>query len=333
MLDVITIGDATLDTFIDCESSSHAVSVDQKTNKLCFELGEKIGIKSLHKKVAGNAANVAVGVSRLGMSSGFWTILGDDAFSKEVVKKMKDEKVSTKYVQFQKNSESNYTVVLNFSGERTQLTYRLPRVYDLPNNLEKSKFVYLTAMGENHQMAYGELLKYLVTKHALLAYNPGGYQITCKEKICNDLLPFTNILFVNVEEAEMIIHGKSKGNHSHKLLPQKTIKTILKELHQLGPDTVVVTDGPRGSYALSDNHFYHMPIKQGPLIERTGAGDSYASGFLSAVIHGKTCQEAMMWGTINSWSVVQHIGPIDGLMYEAQMKKLVKSMRPKPVMM
>lgn len=321
MKDVISIGDATLDTFIELDSATVNCDINPQECLLCLSYADKIPISKLTKKVAGNAANVAVGTARLGLTSAFWTVLGDDLFAKDVVKKMKQEGVSTRYVQKEKGKESNFTVVLNYKAERTQLIYRVPRNYNLPNHLEKAQYVYLTAMGENHHLAYAELLAYLIKYKVKMAYNPGKYQITCKEKICDDLLPYTEILFVNKEEAELIVHGKSSGNHKG---GKKVFKTILQELHKHGPEIVVVTDGPNGSYAFADNTYYYLPIFDGPVIERTGAGDAYATGFLSAIIQGKTTAEAMVWGTFNSWSVVQKIGPIDGLLSKTKMNRLFR---------
>lgn len=320
MKDLISIGDATLDTFIALEEASVSCNINKEDCQLCLNYGDKIPIKSVIKKVAGNAANVAVGGARLGLKTAFWTVLGDDLFSDTVIKTMKKEGVSTEYVKKQKNSESNFTVVLNYKGERTQLVHALPRNYIFPKKLESSQFIYLTAMGENHHMAYAELLKYLLKTKTKLAYNPGRFQITCKEKICDDLLPYTDILFVNKEEARMVLGIKKSKNKNS----VKEIKLLLKGLVHLGPRIAVITDGANGSYAYADNVAYYLPIFKGPLVERTGAGDSYATGFLAAIMNGKTTSEAMVWGTFNSWSVVQFIGPHDGLLKKNKMLDLVK---------
>jgi ribokinase len=49
-------------------------------------------------------------------------------------------------------------------------------------------------------------------------------------------------------------------------------------------------------------------------VDRTGAGDAFASTFTAAIILGKTPAEALAWGPINSMSVVQHIGAQAGLL-------------------
>lgn len=322
--DIISLGDATLDTFIEIEEANVKCSINQDKCELCLNYADKIPINSVVQKVAGNAANVAVGSSRLGLDSAFWTVLGDDDFSQKVLSKMREEKVSTKYVQMQKNAESNFAVVLNFQGERTQLIYRAPKKYLLPT-LAPAEYVYLTAMGMNHHLVYKDVLAYLAKNQVKMAYNPGREQIVCDQKVCTSMYSYAHILFINKEEGELIIFGMQVTSHKGgKKMKEDYIKSLLLRLHNLGPEIIVMTDGINGSYVFSDHKYYFIPIFPGPLVERTGAGDSYATGFLAALIHGKSVPEAMIWGTFNSWSVVQFIGPIDGLLTVRKMEALVK---------
>lgn len=322
--DLISLGDATLDTFIELEEASVNCNLKKEECMLCLSFADKIPINKLQKKVAGNAANVAVGTSRLGLKSALWTVLGADDFAKEVIKKMKREKVSTKYIRKQRGTESNFTVVLNFQGERTQLIYRVPRKYTVPE-MDPAKFAYLTAMGPNHHTSYVGILKYLSKNQVRLAYNPGREQIVCTEPVCGSLLAYAEILFVNKEEAHLILVGKPPKKHKgSEKMREPVIRELLLGLHDLGPKIVVMTDGENGSYVFSEHKFYQLPIFPGPLIERTGAGDSYATGFLSGLIHGADIPEAMAWGTFNAWSVVQKVGPIDGLLKASQMRNMVR---------
>lgn len=323
-LDIISLGDATLDTFIELQEANVKCSINQDKCELCLSYAEKIPINHLEQKVAGNAANVAVGSSRLGLDAAFWTVLGDDDFAKSVLSKMRKENVSTKYVEIQKNTQSNFAVVLNFQGERTQLIYRAPKNYVLPK-LAPAEYVYLTAMGLNHHLVYKDVLTYIAKNKVKLAYNPGREQIICYQKICTSLYAYTHILFINKEEGELIIFGKQVTSHKGgKKMKEQYIKALLLKLHDLGPEIVVMTDGVNGSYVFADQKYYFLPIFKGPLVERTGAGDSYATGFLAALIRHKTIEEAMVWGTFNSWSVVQYIGPIDGLLTVRQMESMMK---------
>ena len=57
-----------------------------------------------------------------------------------------------------------------------------------------------------------------------------------------------------------------------------------------------------------------MPVYPHDPFERTGAGDAFASTIASALVLGKTLKDALMWGPINSMSVVQYVGAQKGLL-------------------
>jgi sugar/nucleoside kinase (ribokinase family) len=62
--------------------------------------------------------------------------------------------------------------------------------------------------------------------------------------------------------------------------------------------------------------FLHCPVFPVDAYERTGAGDAFGSGFLAALIKGKTMEEALIWGTVNSASVIGYVGAQRGLLKE-----------------
>ena len=91
MLDIISIGDATLDTFVKINDASVMCTLEKETCMLCLNYADKIPIVRLDQKVAGNAANVAVGASRLGLRSGLYSMIGSDDTGK-ILRTMKREK-------------------------------------------------------------------------------------------------------------------------------------------------------------------------------------------------------------------------------------------------
>lgn len=312
MFDIISIGDATLDTFIEIDKATLKCSINKDDCLFCLSYADKIPIYNLERRVAGNAANNAVGSSRLGMKAAFWTIIGEDKTGKLVQDTMKKEGVSNKFVQVDKGSESNYTVVLNYKGERTQLVHRKPRQYKLPK-LDKTKWIYLTAMGKEHVLITKPLVEFIKKNNIQLGYNPGKEQLSCNIMGCIDLFKYTKILFVNKDEAKIIL-GKEKGD----------FKFLLKELFNLGPKIVVITDGANGSYCYDGQNYYQAGIYKAKLKEMTGAGDAFATGFVSAVFYGHDVKTAFKWGSANSASVITKIGPQDGLLTLKQIKQKTK---------
>ncbi len=102
-------------------------------------------------------------------------------------------------------------------------------------------------------------------------------------------------------------------------------KALLRQLQQVGPRQGVVTDGPNGAYAFDGKRFWSMPIFEVPVIERTGAGDSFSTGVIAALAAGESMKEALRWGTFNSASVIQDVGPQKGLLKKSEMQKFLRT--------
>ncbi len=307
--DVIAVGDATLDTFLRVKEAIVVPSREEHNAMVCLPYADKMVVESFEQQVAGNAANNAIGSARMGLKAAFYSIVGDDDSGKKVLAAMKREGVSLKYLRIDHNFPTNYTVVLNYDGERTQLIYRLDRAYSLPK-LAKSNWIYYTAVGKNHVNLEKEIIEYVGVSGAKLAFNPGDYQLKRGAKALEGVLKTTSALFVNKEEG-------------FKLVGQYEVGDLLKKLRELGPKTVVVTDGSKGAYAYDGDDSYHMRVFPVKLVEMTGAGDSFATGFMAALYHGEKIYEALRWGTANSASVISYVGPQKGLLTRKGMKAML----------
>jgi ribokinase len=90
---------------------------------------------------------------------------------------------------------------------------------------------------------------------------------------------------------------------------------------------VVITDGKNGTYALdNDGNFYHQKIINAPVVEKTGAGDSFATGFLASRIYGHDIQTSLQWGTINAASVIGKVGAQPGLLMKEEIERKAKNL-------
>ena len=79
---------------------------------------------------------------------------------------------------------------------------------------------------------------------------------------------------------------------------------------------VIVSDGPNGVCAGDGKTILTAGMYEDvPVIERTGAGDAFASGFLSQFILGKTLRESIIFASANSTSVVTKIGAKEGILH------------------
>lgn len=312
MLDIISIGDTTTDMFLTIDEATVQCDLHEQNCQLCFSYADKVPVKSIKKITAvGNAANNAVGSSRLGLKAALYTIVGNDDEGKACFTAFKKEKVKTKYIQVDKKLGTNYSTVLNFKGERTILVYHQHRTYKLPK-LEKAKWVYFTSANAGSEKMHASFVSYIKKTGAKLAFNPGTFQLKMGKETLSSVLKVTDVLFLNKEEAELLLERSG------------TFSELGRGLHELGVKTVVITDGPKGSYCLHEGKEYVLPIYPATVVERTGAGDSFGTAFVAALASGRSVPEAMRWGTMNSASVIGYIGAQEGLLTSSQMKTRLK---------
>ena len=306
--DLLSIGDASIDTFMTPLESETLCSIDKKQCLIAFNYGDKIPVKNLEFSIGGNAANNAVGTKRLGINTSIVITLGQDSVDEMIVTRLKNEGVDPTYIIEQPGTTSNYSTIINYSGERTIFVYHAPRSYEFPVQLPLVPWVYLTSMGESFRPFYNHMTEWLTQNPSVkLAFNPGSWQLREGYDSIKDVITRTHITFVNREEAEKLTNfGESAAKD----------RELLVALNKLGPKICVITDGANGAIAYDSINGKFMKVGVLPVdaYERTGAGDAFGSGCLSALIHGKNLDEALLWGTCNSASVIGYTGSQKGLL-------------------
>lgn len=314
--DFVAIGDIVTDAFIRIKDAAVHCNVKDDSCELCVRYGDKVPFEDVHViKAVGNSANAAVSASRLGVSSALIATVGNDENGKDCLNELKKNNVSTEYMKVNNDFPTNYHYVLWYEVERTILVKHAPFPYSLPENMLAPKWIYLSSMGENSTQYHHEIATYLKNHpETKLAFQPGTFQMKLGTDALRDVYQETDVFFCNVEEAQRIL--KTPDEHD-KL-------TLMKGLMDLGPKLVAMTDGINGAYTYDGENAYFIGIYPHTPYERTGAGDAFASTFTVALLLGKTKEEALTWGPINSMSVVQHIGAQEGLLSKDRLEHYLK---------
>lgn len=347
MFDIITIGNATLDIFLTIKEANLACQKDKCL--LCLPYGAKIPAQDYTVSVGGNAANTAVGFSRLGLKTGILTILGQDETSLKIIDKLNKEKVATALIKKQPGLRANSSIILDIEGQRdrTILSYHFPKKFEI-SKIPQTKWLYLTSIGREFSRVWFDLRRQITQfkNRVKISFNPGGYEIKQGFDFLKKIVQKTEIFIVNYEEAQEIINhqepaeknakmrtneadaGSSKNTdrpskRSGKLKDRSSlIKNLIKKLHKIGAKITVITDGEKGVYAYSGNQVYFEAALDVKPKEVTGAGDSFAAGFTSAIFYGFDLGRALRWGILNSNFCIQKIGAQNGLLNLAEIKKM-----------
>ncbi len=314
-LDFLAIGDTVVDDFVRLKDAKVSCNIDTDACEISMRWGDKIPFESSTKIVGvGNSANASSAAARLGLQSGLITNIGKDGYGDEIVAALKGNGIDTRYVLQHAGKTSNYHYVLWFESERTILVKHEVYDYVFPKDLPKVKTLYLSSLGEIPDSYYESIASYVEANPDIrLVFQPGTFQMAMGTERLARIYKRADVFFCNKEEAERIL----------KLPSGQTVESLLEGVRALGPKVAIITDGRDGAYAFDGTRKMFVPMYPDTRepFERTGAGDSFASTVTCALTLGKPLEEALLWGPINSMSVVQQVGGQRGLLPRPELER------------
>lgn len=315
---VLAVGDIVTDAFIKLsEDYAQAYTDDKGYKRLSFELGAKLPYDSVEIIQAVECSpNAAVSMSRLGLDASLMSWLGDDGPGNDMIEYLTAQGVRTSELAVEKGKKTNYHYVLRYGGDRTKLQRFEDYSYKWKAPEQRPDWLYLGVLGEKTWPLHEGMLQYLESNPDIkLAFQPGMYHLMWGAEKMKRFYERAEVVVMNREEA-VTVTGVSHDD----------LNGLIDKLHELGPKTVVVTDGPAGAYASDGQARFQMPLypDPGPPVDRTGAGDAFASTFVTALIKGNTIEGALQWAPINSMSVCQSVGAQAGLLTERQLEHYLR---------
>lgn len=304
MVTILSIGKGTQDVFLRSdEFDSHT-----RGKKIYTELplGIKMEVDDVTFSTGGNATNVATTFARQGLDSRYMWALGNDPASQSVMMALDAEGVDTSDVIIDDHFQAGYSVILiATNGERTILNNRGKSVSKTGRGLNfdaitQADWIYPTSLGFAGLDLLREVLDTAERSHTKVMLNPAGPELADPEKL-KPLFDSVDVLCTNKEEMQLLVHGE-------------TCEELALHALNYAP-VVIVSDGPNGVVATDGKTIIRAGMYEDvPVLDRTGAGDAFASGFLSQWAKGKTLRESIIFGSANSTSVVTKIGAKGGIL-------------------
>ncbi len=302
---ILTLGKAVQDVFLtaskDFRPYTHkGVRYEQ------LPLGKKIHVDDVIFSTGGNATNAAVTFARQGLRSTYMWALGTDIASQAILAALDDENIDTSGVVQSDHYRASYsTVLLAPSGERTVLNYPGTQIKDTGYPLDLDilqgvDWLYLSSI--NNMVLLDRIVSHAVKAGVKIAMNPSGLELAEPRKL-KPILEDVEVLLLNKEEAQQLVPGETSDE-------------LVRHLTKYCP-VVIVSDGPNGVVATDSKTMIRAGMYEDvKVIDRTGAGDAFGSGFLSKWAVGKSLKEAIIFASANSTSVVTKIGAKDGILHQ-----------------
>ncbi len=321
MKDIIAIGSVTRDAFFD--ASDFSVIAWEKTPSgkgLVLPLGDKMEVKKVFFTIGGNSANASVTFARQGFATACIGRVGNDVPGEEIRRKLSEEKIDVRALSTDKKLLTAYSVLLLKDGERTILSYHGAsndfNFSDFTTKDLKAKWWYLSLAGDSYR-SFRKFITRAGKENIAVAFNPSGYHLRKDKGSILSSLKNISLLVLNEEEAA-ILTG----------IPFSREREVFRRLDDLtSPGILAVTNGAQGVTVSDGRCIYRAgTFKEKKLVDRTGAGDAFGSGFVAGLMKSgialsnlrRTTKEhvveAIRVATANATSVVEHIGATEGIL-------------------
>lgn len=312
---MISIGSAVLDIFMKSDKFKVVQSGDIPGGiAMCEVYGGKMEVEEVTIISGGGATNTAVSFAKKDLKSAVVAEMGNDPQSLLVHRDLEEGQVDTRFlIQEPEETTAVSVVLIAADGGRSIMVHRgaaaLLTKEDIPLDLMDTRWIHISSLGGNI-----ELLKTLLTwaksKQVRVSFNPGMKEIVQAEKVL-PLLPMIEILFLNRDEAKALwgIDYRDEG--------------LWKSMQSIpGAYVTAMTDGSNGGkVCVNGKVVFFDGVKVKQVVDSTGAGDAFASGMVSAVLYGKTYEQAIEWGVKNATSVLKHVGAKKGLLTLGEINK------------
>ena len=288
--------------------------------KLAFELGSKVKIDQRFEALGGCAANVASGIKKLGIDADCVSNIGDDLIGQWTIEQLKKNGVGVEAIKIEADGKSDLSAIVvdKDSADRVIFTNKTSSgELNLASPIaEEADWFFITDVHGDWKKQIAAIISLAKEKNKKIGFNPREAHIKENPTEVVKVISNCEVIFVNKDEAIEII--SSTGNFYSDEINNEEF--LLKKLAELGAKVVALTDGKRGAWVLADGKTISSGEVEaaGKALDSTGAGDGFASGFISAYIKGKEIAECLKWGIAQSTNVVCYYGAIDGLLTEEE---------------
>jgi ribokinase len=323
MYDIVTFGSACIDVFIRLKNIKTIENEEFITGKgLCLNLGSKIDVDNVYFFPGGGGTNTAATFALQGFKTAFAGCIGEDLAGKQVMEDLKKYKIDNSLVCKRKDCLTNYSVVLKVkNADRTILVYRGASEKLGKNNIpfskiKKARWLYLAPLSGKSAKITKYIVNFAKNNKIKVALNPGNSQLFLPKKELEGIIKKVDILILNQEEAS-ILTG----------IDYKKEKEIFKKIDDICPGIAIMTKGPEGVVVSDGKHLYSAPGKKENIIDNTGAGDAFGSGFVSGYIKKGNIEYAIKLAMANSVSCLTELGAKGGLLKKGQNFKKIKTIK------
>lgn len=327
MFDVVTIGSATMDVFVECDDAN-IVSAYSKINKsdfMCYPYGAKVEVTEFTSNTGGGGVNTALNFANLGFKTSAICKIGDDIYSRGVLEALNKSTLDLSNIIQDKTVSTGFSIILlSFQGDRTVLAQRganatLKKSEINFDAIKQAKLLYVAPLSGDSNRVLATIVDFANENGVKVCFNAGTTSIKRGFEYIKKIIDSAQIVVMNKEEASMCtkiqVRPDSRTEKFSHQLVHTDIKDMLIKLKINNNQTIVITDGKEGAYAYDGTTFYQCDNFPAQVVSTLGAGDAFASTFCAALSRtNNDIGRSLMYASVNSASIVSNFGASDGFL-------------------
>lgn len=275
---------------------------------------EESYIKNMSESCGGSAANTIIGLSRLGLKTGFLGKVAKDGEGQKLLKHLKKEGVDTSALVIAPEGRSGMVHgFVDEDGERA--LYVDPGVNDQVL-LKEIDYVYTANCNLLHLSSFvggsikaQESVLERIPEDVAVSMDPGMLYAHQGLKNLEKLLKGTDILLLNQQELGL-------------LLPGQDFEYQVETLFDYDIKILAVKNGSEGCFVSDGEEYHQIYAFEVPCLDTTGAGDAFNAGFIYGILQGYDIKDAGVLGNYVASCSIQEYGACRGLPYQGDIPHL-----------
>jgi ribokinase len=289
----------------------------------------------------GSAANTIYGLARLGLSTGFTGMVGDDAEGRMLVEDFGKVGVDTSHIRTTSQVKTGSALCLSDRLGRRSLyvtpgANNLLTIDDLDlDYLNRAGLLHLSSFASEGQFEMSLSVASALDSSTKLSFAPGALYARKGLKALHPIIERTQVLFTNRDEIDELT-GEGIVDGARICLEQgcKVVAVTLGRgaRLKLGKSAAGRTVSMVG-YIRDAKNEYIVPAGEGdgePQADTTGAGDGFAAGFLYGFLSGKGLDECGRIGNTVARCSLSQPGARQGLPTPSQLAQRYQELYPRP---
>jgi sugar/nucleoside kinase (ribokinase family) len=253
------------------------------------KIGSEILASDFQLTLGSASAIFACGVAKLGHAVTFISSVGADDFGKFCIAALRQAGVSTRHVSRDEHLKTGVTISLSTLKDRALVTYlgsiaAMDAEHVRSSQLKAHNHLHMTSyfLQTRMQPSFPKIFRAARELDLSTSFDPNSDPLHIWSDSIREVFAYTNLLFLNETEALQLTRARDA---------RAALKALSKEV-----PCAVIKLGARGALAVKDGEITSAPGFNVEPTDTTGAGDSFAAGFVSSYLRGRSIPKCLCAG-------------------------------------